>query len=140
KSENNVGMNTVLARFDDQYVGNFDIQISDSYDLIIVYGSWDDIKTYKVDEYDDCKKAKKFCNYIFYKMHNCKPFVTSGLTQGYKEEGSYPELKKNLENKIKKITLYPEQIGEELEVSEFVIAMVCTREDVIDILQCIPLF
>jgi hypothetical protein len=134
-------MDNIISAFYNEYYGDFDYEISsDNYDLVLVYGKYDNIQTYKINTYNDYNEANKYSDYIFYKIHGFKPFVVTGFTAGYKETGHYPELEKELEDTINKLQLYPDTLSKKLNLSDFVISMICSHEGVNNILTCLPLF
>ena len=144
-NEKEISIDQVIEKFNFRYFDNFDFETSKFYDLLLIYGSWDDIKIYKIGQYDDFDEAEKFCKYTFYKIHNCKPFVSTGMTCAYKETGHYPELEEDLKIIIKNLNFIQNptnwwEIIDDIERSELCIGVICCDQQVDHMMQFCPLF
>lgn len=118
----------------------YSLRSKKDYTLLILYGESDNPGVYKINEYDDYNDAETFCNYLYYKINGCKPFVETGMTSAYKETGYYPDLDEDLNTKIKNLNLYPPKLKQKFKKSDFVIGVVLRGSDIWSTLQCVPLF
>jgi hypothetical protein len=85
---------------------------------------------YKIVDYVDVDKESD-CKKVYYKMfsqiHDCMPFVVSGYTSSYKEEGEYPEVPEEIKN-MKDIQMI-EDLKEEMESGDNVYFVIAIDED-----------
>lgn len=95
RSGTTVSLNTEKDRFDeDDIYGITQIQLNKEkkYNVYLIIGTDDiDLDSLHLLGYDDLESAENILEHLYSDINNMRPFVVTGMTCAYKEEGYYPE-------------------------------------------------